>query len=102
MDIEIFKNLCANYKIRWTTHGLKRMQERDISREDVINCIMKGEIIEEYPEDFPNPSALIFGYKIDGQIIHVVCGTDNLFLYIITAYFPNNDKFLDDLKTRRK
>ena len=102
MDIEIFRNLCADLKIRWTTHGLARLQERDISREDVINCIMNGEIIEEYPEDFPNPSALVFGRKIDGQIIHVVCGTDGFFVYVITAYIPNNVKFEDDLRTRRE
>lgn len=102
MDLEIFKKLCAASKIRWTIHGMERLQERGISREDIINCIMNGEIIEEYPNDFPNPSALIFGYNIDGQIIHTVCGTDNSFVYVITAYFPNEDKFLDDLKTRRK
>lgn len=101
MDIEIFKKLCTENKIRWTTHGLKRIQERNILREDIINCIMHGEIIEEYPEDFPNPSALIFGYTINEQIIHTVCGTDNFFVYIITAYFPNNIKFEDNLKTRR-
>lgn len=102
LDIEIFKKLCTESKIRWSTHGLARMQERDISRADVINCIMNGEIIEEYPEDFPNPSALIFGYTIEGKIIHTVCGIDNFFVYVVTAYFPSKDKFEDNLKTRRK
>lgn len=40
------------------------MQERDISRADVKNCIMHGEIIEDYPDDFPHPSCLIFGYTV--------------------------------------
>ena len=35
------------------------MQERDISRADVKNGIATGEIIEDYPDDFPNPSCLI-------------------------------------------
>ena len=77
-------------------------QERDISIEDVDNCINSGEIIEDYPNDFPHPSCLVFGYTINNQVIHVVAGTDNNYVYIITAYYPNTDKFEDDLKTRKE
>ena len=56
MNIEKYKKLCSESKIFWTQHCLQRMQERDISRADVKNGIMNGEIIEEYPNDFPNSS----------------------------------------------
>lgn len=102
MNVNDFKNFCAAGKILWTAHALERLQERDISVEDVKNCIMHGEIIEEYPDDFPNPSALIFGYDLNGKIIHVVCGIDENFLYLITAYVPTIEKFFCDLKTRRQ
>ena len=102
MDINDFKKFCADGKILWTAHALERLQERDISVEDVKNCIMNGEVIEEYPNDFPNPSALIFGCALDGKILHVVCGIDENFLYLITAYVPTTEKFFDDLKTRRQ
>ena len=102
MDVTVFKKFCAEKKILWTTHALERLQERDISVDDVKHCIMNGEIIEEYPNDFPNPGALIFGYDLKGKIIHVVCGIDENFLYLITAYVPTTKKFLDDLKTRRQ
>jgi len=80
---------------------MERMQERNILRADVKNCIMNGEIIEEYPNDFPIPSALVFGHNMNGCVLHTVCGTDGLFLYIVTAYFPDSEKFESDLKTRR-
>ena len=88
MNLEIYQQLCAESKILWTQHCLQRMQERDISRADVKNGIATGEIIEDYPDDFPNPSCLIF--------------CDNINIYIITAYYPDTKKFEDDLKTRRK
>ena len=78
------------------------MQERDISRADVKNCILNGEIIEDYPNDFTYPSCLIFGYTIKEKVIHVVAGSDGEYVYIITAYFPNKEKFEDDLKTRKE
>ena len=41
MNLEIYQQLCAESKILWTQHCLQRMQERDISR---------AEIIEDYPD----------------------------------------------------
>ena len=102
MNIEEIRAYVSNSKIMWTTHCLERMGERDIKRADVKNCIINGEIIEEYPDDFPNPSCLIFGITLDGRFLHVVVGCDNLNLYIITAYYPTTDKFESDMKTRRK
>ena len=81
MNLEIYQKLCAESKILWTQHCLQRMQERDISRADVKNGIATGEIIEDYPDDFPNPSCLIFGYNVNGQILHIVAGCDNINIY---------------------
>ncbi len=102
MNIEIVQNLYRTAKIKWSTHCLERMQERDISIDDVGNCIMSGEIIEDYPDDFPHPSCLIFGYAIHHKVLHTVVGYDGEVLHIITAYYPNTIKFMEDLKTRRK
>lgn len=99
--LELIKKLCSSKKIKWSAHAAARIQERGITRLDVINCIEHGEIIEDYPEDFPHPSCLIFGYSINQKVIHVVAGCDNESVYIITAYYPNLDKFEKDLKTRK-
>ncbi|MFW5670600.1 MAG: DUF4258 domain-containing protein [Acetivibrio ethanolgignens] len=77
------------------------IRERYISRIDVKKCIMEGEIIEDYPDDYPHPSCLIFGDNNVGKIIHVVVGTDEEYVYIITAYYPNTEKFDKDLRRRR-
>ena len=37
----------------------------------------KEEIIEEYPDDFPHPSCLIFGHTKEKKILHIVVGSDN-------------------------
>ncbi|MCM1088742.1 MAG: DUF4258 domain-containing protein [Muribaculaceae bacterium] len=101
MDIKTIQKLYNEKKLKWSTHCLERMQERDISIDDVGNCIMAGEIIEDYPNDFPHPSCLIFGYAINDKVLHTVVGSDGDTLYIITAYYPNTKKFMEDLKTRR-
>lgn len=102
MSIDEIRNGVAAKRIRWTTHCVEKMGERDISIEDIRQCIDQGEIIEDYPDDFPHPSCLIYGKAEDNRVIHVVAGFDGETVYIITAYEPNTDKFEEDLKTRRK
>ena len=101
MKMDILQNLIRENKIRWSTHCVERMGERDISRADVKKCIGDGEIIEDYPNDFPYPSCLIFGYTMTNKILHVVAGSDGKWIYIITTYYPSSERFENDMRTRR-
>ena len=87
MNLDIYQKLCSESKILWTQHCLQRI------RADVKNGIATGEIIEDYLDDYPNPSCLIFGYNVNGRILHIVAGCDNINIYIITAYYPDTKKF---------
>ena len=89
-------------KIKWSGHILTRIQQRGIKIKDIIECINNGEIIEYYSSDYPFPSCLILGYCDNSKGIHVVCslGEDNV--WMITAYYPNIDEWLEDFKTRRR
>ena len=83
-------------------HAVERMHERGIKRADVISCIESGEIIEDYPGDFPNPSCLVLGFTAGHTALHTVVGIGGETLFIITAYFPDTNIFEQDLRTRRK
>lgn len=103
IQIETIQKIAANSDhVIITQHSTYRMQERGIRYADVMAAITSGEIIEQYPDDFPNPSCLIFGITISKRILHVVCGTDGEYLWIITAYYPSQEKWELDYKTRRK
>lgn len=102
IDIETLKNYCINDAIVTSQHAKNRCRERGIKQKDIKNCIMSGEIIEQYPEDFPFPSCLVFGRTADNKIIHAVVSNEGECGRIITAYVPNTNKFQDDLKTRRR
>ncbi|MDD3306861.1 MAG: DUF4258 domain-containing protein [Acetobacterium sp.] len=102
MNVTDLKDCVLKRKIKWTAHVAQRIQERDISKHDITHRIVTGEIIEQYPEDYPNPSCLIFGSTINESVIHVVVGFDFDFIFIITAYYPNTNKFEADMKTRKE
>jgi len=102
MDIYVLRDLFQRGAVKWSVHCLERMQERDITRDNVCKCITEGEIIEDYPDDYPFPSCLVLGYTENGKALHTVIGTDGSTAYIITAYYPNPDKFEADMKTRKE
>ena len=90
-------------KFDFKDHAIFRMFERNISRAEVIEVVEYGEEIEDYADDYPYPSKLMFKI-IQGNPIHVVVAFDNLYSkgIIITLYRPDNLHFESDFKTRIK
>ena len=102
MNIELIKGLVKSQKIRWTNHMVIRLLQRNISQEDIENAILNGEIIEEYENDYPYPSCLVYGISLNNNIIHIVCGVNDDELWIITAYYPDKEKWDNSLKIRKE
>ncbi len=102
IDINTLREYYNKKRVFMSQHASNRCIERGITQKDIKHCIMTGEIIEQYPEDFPWPSCLIFGYGEKNIILHVVASDNGEFSKIITAYIPDSTKFKDDLKTRRE
>lgn len=102
IKIEKLQEYYKQDKIIISIHAQERLRQRGIKQADIKNCIMTGEIIEQYPDDFPFPSCLIFGYAVSNRVLHTVVSDEGTLSRIITAYFPSNEKFERDLKTRRQ
>jgi len=101
MTIEDITLLCKKRSVRWTRHILERIFCRDISIDDVESALVDGEIIEQYPTDYPFPSCLVLGRTKAGKALHIVCGSNGVELWLITAYFPNPFEWTEDFRQRR-
>ena len=62
--------------------------------------LFQVETVKAYPDDYPFPSCLVMG-TIDKMKLHVVLANDGSCLRIISAYRPDDSKFMEDGKTRR-
>ena len=98
--IEDFRAINKPENLVITQHSRKRFMERGISISDVSVTINEGDIIEQYPDDYPFPSCLILG-TASGKVIHVIASIDDGMMYIITAYIPDSNKLESDWKTRK-
>lgn len=58
MDIGILKEYVIRGWIEWRKHIFQRMLEREISKIDVKQVILEGELINSYDNDQPFPRAL--------------------------------------------
>lgn len=101
MDLNLLRKSIEKGNLDWKKHVTQRLVERGLTRADVLG--QKGEIIRDYPDDSPCPSALFLGFA-NSRPIHIVAAYNeaNDMTHIITAYEPSPEFFTDDFKTKRK
>lgn len=101
-QMEDFRQMNRPEQIAVTKHAKERLVERGIKVDDVIHCINTGEIIKQYEDDRPLPSCLMLGEDVGGKYMHMVMSKDEEYIYLITAYYPDNTQWEADFKTRKE
>jgi len=96
------KKISAYGKLIFRIHALRQMFQRRISDSDIRELLGLGRIIEEYPDDIPNPSFLISG-MVNSRPLHVVMAYNNVDreAIVITAYEPDPESWSDNFTRRR-
>ncbi len=96
LNIDTIKQMVIDEKIRWTNHVTIRLFQRNITQNDIEKALLNGKIIEEYKNDYPYPSCLVYGINVNNEVLHIVCGVSETELWVITAYYPDDIKWEDD------
>lgn len=102
LEIDALRRICKPESFEITIHAAQQIMRRNILLSDIISCINTGEIIEQYPDDYPYPSCLILGYSDQHKPLHAVIGSNQQTLWLITAYYPDIAKWQSDFKTRKE
>lgn len=102
IDIETIKKYYKDDLVFMTFHASERLKERGIKVKEIREAVNNGEIIEQYPNDYPYPSCLILGITINKKYLHIVISDDGSKANIITAYYPSEIKWNSDYKTRKE
>ena len=94
LDFKRIKKFVKENKFIISNHTRVRMFQRNVSTDDIKDIVIKGEIIEEYPEDEPCPSALMLGF-LKNTPYHVVIAQCEDHIRIVTVYYPKEDKWVN-------
>jgi hypothetical protein len=81
---------------------LLKVRKKNYRINYVVSALIDGEIIEQYPTDYPFPSCLVLGHTKAGKVLHVVCGSNGAELWLITTYIPSPVSWSEDFRQRRK
>ena len=103
MNIQNITDAIRHDRIRITDHADEEAQADDLSFDEIFFSVLRGEIIEDYPNDKPYPSCLIYGDSFTGKPIHSVWAynSETKWAVLITVYRPDPARWVD-WRTRRK
>ncbi len=102
MDIQDVIEAIRNDRIRITDHADEETQADGLSFDEVFNSVLHGETIEDYPDDRPYPSCLIYGQTFSDEPVHSVWAysEETEWAILITVYRPDPQRWLE-WRTRR-
>ena len=84
--IEDFRENNKAENIIISMQGQMRMHEKGLTIGDVMSVIDSGEIVEEYPDEFPFESCLIMGWSVDGKYMQIVLSMNENNIYLILVH----------------
>ena len=87
MDIDFIKKRVSSNEYDLSLHAHNERQEEQITIDEIEKVLLRGVIIEQYPNDPRGGSCLVAG-RVSKKPLHVVCGVRGKRLLIITVYRP--------------
>ena len=87
--------------LRLTLHAQQEMVEENITLDQVIQALVRGQLLENYPQHQRGACCLFGGFSQDSRPLHIVCTTVQPLLIIITVYEPKLPKWITPT-TRRQ
>ena len=94
IDVSALRRAVAENRYVITRHAQQRMGLRRITHRDLKQVIANGDVVEEYPENRPDPKILFMAH-IHGEPLYVSCAFDGECAYIITVHHYDPQKWVD-------
>ena len=97
MAIEKIKNAIQASKVNISDHADEELENDALEDDDLYYSAVHGEVIEDYADDKPFPSCLIYGKDKKNRHIHSVWAYSDKheIAILITAYIPDPEKWIN-------
>jgi len=99
-DIAALRRAVEEDRYLLTQHAQERMGLRKVTHTDLKHVVATGDVIEEYPDNQPDPKVLIMAF-VEGEPLYVSCAFDGSCAYIVTVHRYDPARWVDPW-TRRK
>ena len=104
MSIEDIVDAIVNNRVRISDHADEKAAAHDLILDEIFFAVLHGEIIEDYPSDFPYPSCLVLGETAGGLVVHSVWAYNvrSGWAVLITVYRPDSKRWINWRQRRRE
>jgi hypothetical protein len=103
ISVELIRESIRSNQYEMSYHTERERGVEKITNAEIEEVLLKGEIIEDYPDDLRGPSCLVLGWIRRKVPLHIVCGlSPSGWLRIITLYIPLEDKWEDSFRKRKR
>jgi hypothetical protein len=91
-------------RIRVTDHADEEAEADKLLFDEIYFSVFHGEIIENYPEDKPYPSCLIYGQTFSADPVHTVWAYNEQtrWAILITVYRPDPNLWINWRERRKR
>ena len=97
MNIEEIGDAISSGRYQITNHAREEVRDDQITVNELVDSVLSGKIIEEYLDDRPHPSCLIYGRTSEAKPIHGVWAYDAEMsrAILVTIYRPDPARWID-------
>ncbi len=97
MDIVKIQKAIKKGKVNISEHADEELENDAINDDELYYSVSNGEVIEDYADDKPFPSCLIYGKDKNDRPIHSVWAhsDEHKIAVLITAYVPDPEKWIN-------
>jgi hypothetical protein len=97
MEITDIRNAIRSERIRITDHADEEAQQDRLSYKEIFSSVVAGEIIEDYPEDKPYPSCLVYRCTFKDESVHSVWAynKETKWAVLVTVYRPDPTRWIN-------
>ena len=103
MDIVKIKEAIQANRVRITDHADEEAKADQLTFDEIYFSVLCGEIVEDYRNDKPYPSCLIYGHNFSEEPIHSVWAYNETsqWVVLITVYRPDSNLWINWRKRRK-
>ncbi|MBU4374722.1 DUF4258 domain-containing protein [bacterium] len=97
MEIADIQSAVRMGQIRITDHADEEAQNDKLSYDEILFSVLMGKIIEDYSDDKPYPSCLIYGNTFENEPVHSVWAynRETKYAVLVTVYRPAPSKWIN-------
>lgn len=97
MEITDIQSAVRMGYLRITDHADEEARNDNLSYDEILFSVLMGKIIEDYPDDKPYPSCLIYGNTFENEPVHTVWAYNGETKYavLITVYRPDPSRWIN-------